>query len=67
MMQQYRNAKQRSFMFDYDGTLTTVDREPRVVIPEKDQRKTDYNVDSVTVLSFFFFLKKRKKRKKSKR
>lgn len=33
MLQQYRNAKQRLFMFDYDGTLTPIVREPSAAIP----------------------------------
>lgn len=33
MLQQYRNASRRLFMFDYDGTLTPIVKEPGAAIP----------------------------------
>lgn len=33
LLQQYRNASRRLFMFDYDGTLTPIVREPSAAIP----------------------------------
>jgi trehalose 6-phosphate synthase/phosphatase len=33
LLQQYRNAKRRLFMFDYDGTLTPIVRDPNAAIP----------------------------------
>ncbi|KAM0719150.1 hypothetical protein Q7P37_005055 [Cladosporium fusiforme] len=33
MLSQYRKAKKRLFMFDYDGTLTPIVREPQAAIP----------------------------------
>ncbi|KAI0123582.1 family 20 glycosyltransferase [Xylariales sp. AK1849] len=35
MLQQYRAAKNRLFMFDYDGTLTPIVREPSAAIPSE--------------------------------
>ena len=34
-LQQYRNASKRLFMFDYDGTLTPIVREPSAAIPSE--------------------------------
>ncbi|KAH6677306.1 glycosyltransferase family 20-domain-containing protein [Halenospora varia] len=33
LLQQYRSAKKRLFMFDYDGTLTPIVRDPAAAIP----------------------------------
>jgi trehalose 6-phosphate synthase/phosphatase len=33
MLKQYRQAKKRLFMFDYDGTLTPIVRDPNAAIP----------------------------------
>ncbi|KAF2877880.1 alpha,alpha-trehalose-phosphate synthase-like protein subunit Tps2 [Massariosphaeria phaeospora] len=33
LFQQYRQAKQRLFMFDYDGTLTPIVKDPQAAIP----------------------------------
>ena len=33
LLSQYRKAKKRLFMFDYDGTLTPIVREPQAAIP----------------------------------
>lgn len=33
MLQTYRNARKRLFMFDYDGTLTPIVKEPSAAIP----------------------------------
>ena len=33
LLSQYRNAKQRLFMFDYDGTLTPIVKDPNSAIP----------------------------------
>jgi trehalose 6-phosphate synthase/phosphatase len=33
MVQQYHNAKKRLFMFDYDGTLTPIVKDPHAAIP----------------------------------
>jgi trehalose 6-phosphate synthase/phosphatase len=33
MLQRYRNANKRLFMFDYDGTLTPIVREPSAAVP----------------------------------
>lgn len=33
LLQQYRKAKRRLFMFDYDGTLTPIVRDPNAAIP----------------------------------
>ncbi|KAL1852908.1 hypothetical protein Daus18300_011990 [Diaporthe australafricana] len=35
MLQSYRNAGKRLFMFDYDGTLTPIVREPSAAIPSQ--------------------------------
>ena len=35
MLRQYRAAKKRLFMFDYDGTLTPIVREPSAAIPSE--------------------------------
>ncbi|KAH6653245.1 glycosyltransferase family 20-domain-containing protein [Truncatella angustata] len=35
MLQQYRAANKRLFMFDYDGTLTPIVREPSAAIPSE--------------------------------
>lgn len=35
MLQTYRNAKKRLFMFDYDGTLTPIVKEPSAAIPSQ--------------------------------
>jgi trehalose 6-phosphate synthase/phosphatase len=35
MLKQYRDAKKRLFMFDYDGTLTPIVREPSAAIPSE--------------------------------
>lgn len=35
MLQAYRNAKKRLFMFDYDGTLTPIVKEPSAAIPSQ--------------------------------
>lgn len=35
MLQQYRDAGKRLFMFDYDGTLTPIVREPSAAIPSE--------------------------------
>lgn len=35
MLRQYRVAEKRLFMFDYDGTLTPIVREPSAAIPSK--------------------------------
>lgn len=33
LLQQYRDAKKRLFMFDYDGTLTPIVKDPQAAIP----------------------------------
>ncbi|KAK2750875.1 threalose-6-phosphate phosphatase [Onygenales sp. PD_40] len=33
LLSQYRNAKRRLFMFDYDGTLTPIVKDPQAAIP----------------------------------
>lgn len=35
LLSQYRNANKRLFMFDYDGTLTPIVREPSAAVPSK--------------------------------
>lgn len=40
MLQQYRAAKRRLFMFDYDGTLTPIVREPSAAVPTDRVIKT---------------------------
>jgi trehalose 6-phosphate synthase/phosphatase len=35
MLKQYRGAKKRLFMFDYDGTLTPIVRDPSAAIPSE--------------------------------
>jgi len=35
MLEKYRNAKKRLFMFDYDGTLTPIVREPSAAVPSE--------------------------------
>jgi trehalose 6-phosphate synthase/phosphatase len=35
MLDQYRGARKRLFMFDYDGTLTPIVREPSAAIPSE--------------------------------
>ncbi len=35
MLRKYRDAKKRLFMFDYDGTLTPIVREPSAAIPSE--------------------------------
>lgn len=35
LLSQYRSAKKRLFMFDYDGTLTPIVREPSAAIPSE--------------------------------
>ncbi|GAP85069.1 putative glycosyltransferase family 20 protein [Rosellinia necatrix] len=35
LLEQYRAAKKRLFMFDYDGTLTPIVREPQAAIPSE--------------------------------
>ncbi|KAI2616972.1 glycosyltransferase family 20 protein [Hypomontagnella submonticulosa] len=35
MLKQYRNAKKRLFMFDYDGTLTPIVRDPPSAVPSE--------------------------------
>lgn len=35
MLRQYRTARKRLFMFDYDGTLTPIVREPSAAIPSE--------------------------------
>jgi len=35
MLRKYRNAKKRLFMFDYDGTLTPIVREPSAAVPSQ--------------------------------
>lgn len=40
MLEQYRAAKKRLFMFDYDGTLTPIVREPSAAVPTERVIKT---------------------------
>jgi trehalose 6-phosphate synthase/phosphatase len=40
MLKQYRDAKKRLFMFDYDGTLTPIVRDPSAAIPSERVIKT---------------------------
>ena len=40
MLRQYRAAKKRLFMFDYDGTLTPIVRDPKAAIPTERVIKT---------------------------
>ncbi|OTB10376.1 glycosyltransferase family 20 protein [Daldinia sp. EC12] len=35
MLKQYREAKKRLFMFDYDGTLTPIVRDPQAAVPSE--------------------------------
>ncbi|KAI0155082.1 glycosyltransferase family 20 protein [Hypoxylon sp. FL1284] len=35
MLKQYRDAKKRLFMFDYDGTLTPIVRDPQAAVPSE--------------------------------
>ncbi|KAI0107378.1 glycosyltransferase family 20 protein [Hypoxylon sp. NC0597] len=35
MLKQYRQAKKRLFMFDYDGTLTPIVRDPQAAVPSE--------------------------------
>ncbi|KAH8668701.1 glycosyltransferase family 20 protein [Xylariales sp. PMI_506] len=35
MLKQYRDARKRLFMFDYDGTLTPIVREPSAAVPSE--------------------------------
>lgn len=35
MLKQYRDAKRRLFMFDYDGTLTPIVRDPQSAVPSE--------------------------------
>ncbi|KAI0475345.1 glycosyltransferase family 20-domain-containing protein [Xylariaceae sp. FL0804] len=40
MLQQYRAAKKRLFMYDYDGTLTPIVKEPQAAIPAERVTQT---------------------------
>lgn len=40
LLQQYRSAKQRLFMFDYDGTLTPIVKDPGQAIPSDRVTRT---------------------------
>ena len=40
LLSQYRSAKKRLFMIDYDGTLTPIVRDPKAAIPSKRATRT---------------------------
>ena len=45
LLMQYRRARKRLFLFDYDGTLTPIVREPQLAIP------SDYLIHTIKALA----------------